>query len=102
MHLKQTTVNRIGMPRDSTRIAGLDAARMIACLGVIWLHTSYSDYNVLGFFRMPYFTALLAFLVAAGLIREPGRTFNAFVRSRAFRILLPFVLWLVLYRIPNM
>src|SRR6185369_12274931 len=81
-------------------LVGLDVARVVAGLGVIWYHSA-NMYNNLGFFRMPFFTALLAFLVVEGAIYHPRRTFGDFFRSRVMRLLLPFAIWLVLYRVPN-
>ena len=35
-------------------------------------------------------------------MRDASRTVGGFLKSRAWRRLVPFALWLVLYRIPNM
>jgi peptidoglycan/LPS O-acetylase OafA/YrhL len=86
---------------DGSRIIGLDLARLIACLGVIWFHTGYSVYNTLGYFRMPFYAALLAYLVATSLTGNKRRSWGQFTSHRAMRLLVPFVIWMVLYRIPN-
>jgi len=49
---------RLRLPtHEIPHMLGLDVTRVIAGLGVIWYHTA-NAYNNLGYFRMPFFTAL--------------------------------------------
>jgi peptidoglycan/LPS O-acetylase OafA/YrhL len=65
---------------------------------VIWLHLGTPGYQTLGYFRLPFFTILLAFLAAGPLLRGERRPLRAFLAIRVQRLLVPFVIWLALYR----
>lgn len=84
------------------RVPGLDLARFIACVGVIWFHLGPPLYNIMGHFRMPFFTILIAFVAGAPLVRGEPRSLVSFARSRTNRLLIPFVLWLLLLRMPHL
>lgn len=88
--------------RSDARVPGLDVGRFIACIGVIWLHFGPPPYDRLGHFRMPFFTLLLAYFAAAPLLRGESRSFHRFIRIRALRILVPFVFWMLIVRLPNL
>jgi peptidoglycan/LPS O-acetylase OafA/YrhL len=85
----------------SSRIPGLDLGRFIACLGVIWLHFGTPGFRTLGYFRLPFFTILLTFLAAGPLLRGDRRPFRSFLAMRAQRLLIPIILWMVLYRLTS-
>lgn len=89
-------------PRASRRIPGLDLARFVACVGVIWLHFGPTPYNGLGYFRLPFFTLLLAFLAASGPLSGNPAPLARFVRTRVQRLLVPFVIWVLLHRLGSL
>ena len=87
------------------RLLGLDAARVIATLGVVWFHSIESDAlhtsGVLGRFSVAFYTmAAMVFLVDSSNRRQ--RPWGAYVIDRLRRLYLPFLGWsavtvLVLY-----
>lgn len=83
-------------PREATRLPGLDAARVIATLGVVWFHTATSPElktsGVLGRFSVAFYTmAAMVFLIDSCRRRE--RSFAAYARDRFRRLYLPFLGW---------
>jgi surface polysaccharide O-acyltransferase-like enzyme len=84
------------------RFPNVDAARVLAALGVVWMHTVTSPelgrYAALGCFAAsPFFVSLAVVLGLRSLRRHPERGFAEFVQVRAGRLLLPFCVWNVVY-----
>ena len=78
--------------------------RCLGCLGVIWFHVVNPPFNGLGYYRMPFFTALLSYLMAQGVWKKAGgkpRGFLEFAGGRARRLLLPYVLCIFIYKITG-
>ncbi len=88
-------------PAVSARMYGLDLARCMGCLGVIWFHVVNPPYNGLGYFRMPFFTAMLAYLMALGVWKKSGKSksIGEFTLGRAKRLLLPYVACVMAYKV---
>jgi len=88
---------------DEARFAGLDALRLVAAFGVVWLHCSqvwratgpFSPAN-LGEFAVPFFTGSLIFFSVQSVARKPGVPLAGVISARARRLLVPFVVWSVI------
>lgn len=83
------------------RLAGIDAWRFAAAAGIVWLHacagSASPNAGNLGRFAVPYFSALVMYLLYQSVQRNPHQSFSAFATKRARRIYLPFLGWSVLY-----
>lgn len=75
----------------------LDTTRLLAAVGVIWLHVGGTLPTVVGRFAVPFFAASVGFLVTYQATRKPGASFSGFVAKRAHRLLGPFAVWAVIY-----
>jgi len=87
----------------ATHFAGVDAARVFAACGVVWIHlvarTPYEHWNVLGRFGTPFFAAVGLFFL---FFRPPGKAVPAWrtlVADRFRRLLLPFFFWFAVYAV---
>ena len=85
------------------RIPMIDAARFLASIAVVWLHTprsalvaSYSLSNV-GYFAVPFFTMMAMFFCVKGVRNSPDRPFAEYARLRFTRLYVPFAVWVALY-----
>ena len=84
----------------------IDVVRAIAIIAVLVCHTSIeiermSEYQRLFFFAIGKFGVPFFFLISGYLnIREKNNSID-FLRKRANRILIPFLLWVVLYGMYN-
>lgn len=92
------TVKHIMSGFATTRYIGLDFARSIACIGIIWIHTVSTSHvgsiKHLGRFAVPFFSVSSLFL----LIRsKKASTFVKESRQRLVRLLVPFAFWSLLY-----
>lgn len=79
----------------ATRIVGLDASRLVATLGVVWLHlaSAIRPSLVSGRFGVPYFIVIATFLATKRARGESFETLPELIRDRAQRILKPFLVW---------
>src|SRR4029078_1568863 len=84
----------------SNRIAGLDLVRFFAALCVIGTHSGEWPHHISGYFRMPFYAAMVTFLVTGGVLRGKHGQFLEFARTRGLRLLVPFVVWMVPFGIP--
>jgi peptidoglycan/LPS O-acetylase OafA/YrhL len=75
----------------------MDAMRLYASIGVIWLHAVQHFPAVLGRFAVPFFAASAGFLVVLHLKKHPEVTFTSFGSKRAVRLLIPFAFWTLIY-----
>ena len=83
-----------GIPRESmARSATLDYARFLAAVGIIVFHVGAAGANI-GYAALPFFLMLLVFLAFPGAERLDFRTY---ARSRAARLLQPWVVWSLIY-----
>ncbi|MCL2647422.1 MAG: acyltransferase [Phycisphaerales bacterium] len=89
-------------PGKKQRLEALDAARLLAALGIIWLHTlpinpRFGALSNLGRIAVPFFVIAAVMLVAEGLRRHPARSFLDYAGSRFTRIYVPFLIWTAIY-----
>lgn len=81
-----------------TRHIGLDLARTVGCIGIIWLHTvSVSHVGTigeLGRFAVPFFSASSLFLLCRS---KKAGSFLQETRQRLVRLLAPFAFWSLFY-----
>jgi peptidoglycan/LPS O-acetylase OafA/YrhL len=80
-----------------SRWTGMDAMRLYASLGVIWIHAVQHFPAVLGRFAVPFFAASAGFLVVLHLQRRRDIRFSDFAGLRALRLLIPFAVWTFIY-----
>jgi peptidoglycan/LPS O-acetylase OafA/YrhL len=109
LRASETPNNELRLTTDSTlpkatRVGGddrwplIDAVRLPAALGVIWVHTAVGTPTAeLGRFSVPFFSALAAFMAQRHRTRRPSESFGVFAATRAERLLLPFVTWAFVY-----
>ena len=84
------------------RIPTLDAARFLAAVAIVWLHAPEVPLlertgDPFTRWAVPFFTAAAVFLLIRGLMRNPDRSFNQYVTSRALRLYAPFLAWTLVY-----
>lgn len=88
--------------RPSSRVPGLDAARVLATFGIVWVHTAEIQgqeptLNTLGRFGTSFYILAAVFFAARSHITRPStRTWDV-ARGRARRLLIPYVLWCAIY-----
>ena len=82
---------------EAARRPMLDAARVVAGLGVIWFHSLESETlrasGVLGRFSVAFYTLAAILFMVEGLRRRPERTWSEYVGGRFRRLYLPFLGW---------
>ncbi len=80
---------------------GFHAARIIASLAIVWVHTPRSTALTptlsVGVFGTAFFAAAAMFFMVRSLHREPARSFPAYCRKRLVRLGVPFLLWTIFY-----
>lgn len=83
------------------RLALLDTARVVAAMGIVWVHASTSAAGQLlyplGTFGVPFYTFIALLFMARSLTRENARSLGQYVMSRFFRIYTPFLFWSAAY-----
>lgn len=97
-----------GQPRARERsapgpahVTGLDAGRVVAALGTIWIHTGldpdFASSSALGRFAVPFFCILAGFFLVKALQgRWAGRA-AGYVATRAGRLYVPFLVWTLIF-----
>jgi surface polysaccharide O-acyltransferase-like enzyme len=79
----------------------LDFARIVAAIGVVWIHVAGTDEllwtKAFGRFAVPFFACSAVYLAYGTLARHPGTTIRDYVYSRFCRVYLPFLVWSVFY-----
>lgn len=100
-------------------LATIDAARVLAAIGIIWVHaaidldlpgatapampdaadvrTPDTDTGALGRFRVPFFTLVAAYFAFTGAFRHPDETFGQYFVTRLNRLYRPFLAWSLIY-----
>lgn len=86
----------------SSRVAGLDAARVLATFGIVWVHTAEiqgqdPSLNTLGRFGTSFYILAAVFFAARSHINRPDTRTMDVVRRRAKRLLIPYLLWCAIY-----
>jgi len=85
-------------PRNQT----LDAARGLACIGVIWVHTVIDSPDLarsasLTRFGTPFFVLAAIFFLLTGLSTKASAGWAAYALQRFNRLYIPFLVWSVVY-----
>jgi surface polysaccharide O-acyltransferase-like enzyme len=85
------------------RISGLNAGRLLAALGTIWIHTEplpqFESVSALGRFAVPFFCVVAGFFLVGALrsVIRRQQSFLDFVERRFFRYYTPFTVWTFIY-----
>src|SRR5258706_4413077 len=101
----ETRAQREATPRTagivkSARNPSLDAARVFAALGLVWVHatqSSLSRFHVLGRFGTSFFILAAVFFLFHPLGSSPRPTFGAYALKRFRRLYIPFAAWSLIY-----
>lgn len=88
--------------RPSTRILAIDAGRLVATFGIVWVHVSEvqglsARAAALGRFGTSFYIIAAVLMSALPFFKQPARPPRDVVRQRARRLLLPFLLWSIIY-----
>ena len=88
--------------RSSSRVIGLDAARVLATFGIIWVHTAEiqgqdARLNTLGRFGTSFYILAAVFLAARSHFHRSDTSTWYVAKRRARRLLIPYVLWCAIY-----
>jgi surface polysaccharide O-acyltransferase-like enzyme len=91
-------------PAPRNRLAGLDAARVLATFAIVWTHVAEGQgqehaWTALGRFGTSFYIIVAALFVVRGAERLSPRSFSEELRTRAHRLLRPFLVWSLLYGI---
>lgn len=81
----------------SVRSPDLDALRVLAAAGVVWIHATSVLDDAVGRFAVPMFVVAAVLLTAQSLRRRPEQSALAFVGRRWLRLLPAFLFWCVVY-----
>lgn len=86
------------------RLANLDAGRVIATYGVIWTHVAEMQghppaWAALGRFGTSFYVAAAVFFAARTATKHGAPPFRRALEVRVKRLLLPFVLWSLIYAV---
>ena len=90
---------------SSPRFEGLDAMRVAASFGVVFLHVSVSAGSPqaleqmvkLRDFALPFLVMTAFFLLTVSLKRKPSASFTEFFPSRLRRLWIPMMAWTIIY-----
>ncbi|HSC88799.1 MAG TPA: acyltransferase [Polyangiaceae bacterium] len=87
-----------------SRLTGIDAARVVATLGVIWVHVVEMQGHpqttaAWGRFGTSFYIAALALFAVRGSLADPRRTPTDELERGAKRLLLPFLGWCAIYSV---
>lgn len=85
-------------------MAGLDAARVLATLGVVWVHTAEiqgqpPEINTLGRFGTSFYILAAIFFTARATLLRPDQSFWVALKKRSQRLLVPYLLWCAIYAV---
>lgn len=88
--------------RPSSRILAIDAGRLLATSGIVWVHVSESQglsarAAALGRFGTSFYIVAAILMSALPFFKAPERSPVDVIRLRAQRLLVPFVLWSAIY-----
>lgn len=79
----------------------LDIARLLAALGVVWIHACQHPAMVSqaawGRFAVPFFAATAAYLAVGSLLKCDQLGWREFATSRLTRLYIPFIIWSGIY-----
>jgi len=88
--------------RPSARILAIDAGRLAATSGIVWVHVSEvqglsARAAALGRFGTSFYIVAAVFMTALPFFARSRRSAREVVRLRAKRLLIPYVLWSAIY-----
>lgn len=87
--------------RSTDRLALLDGVRMIAAIGIVWVHAATSPAAAalwpIGTFGVPFYTFAAVLFMTRSLTKPGGKTLGQYAASRFTRIYLPFLFWSAIY-----
>ena len=88
--------------RPNTRILAIDAGRLVATFGIVWVHVSEAQglsarAAALGRFGTSFYISAAVFMSALPFFKAPTRPPSDVIRARARRLLVPFLLWSGIY-----
>jgi hypothetical protein len=89
-------------PPLNRRLTGLDAARVFATFGIIWVHVAEGQghafsWTALGRFGTSFYVIVAALFVIRGTVKSKPRSFLAELRHRSDRLLRPYLVWSLIY-----
>lgn len=89
-------------PNHPSRLVALDAARVVATFGVLWVHVvevqgHSADIAALGRFGTSFYVVAAVLLAYRTTLARPARTLRDGNWTRAKRLLVPYVLWCAIY-----
>lgn len=97
----ETSLNESPPRAAAPRLETLDAARFIAIVGVVFVHTPESPilqrWVVAGTFGVPFYVFTALYLQVRGIHRNPQRSLLRYVWERIRQLYLPFLAWSVIY-----
>lgn len=83
------------------RLVGLELGRIMAVIGVVWIHSVASDVGRLATpavrFSVPFFAACSVFLLFRSAAAKPSPPLLLATKKRFTRIYLPFLFWAAIY-----
>jgi len=83
------------------RSESLDAARFVAAIGIVWLHTYIDDFDPrladAGRYSVPLFAMTAVYLQSRSQRWKPEGVFSRFATGRFRRLYLPFLFWTLVY-----
>lgn len=86
---------------DEARRTGLDAARILAALGIVWTHANadaeYASPAALGRFAVPFFSVVAGIFLVDTLRDASWSKAKAFLIRRAGKLYIPFIAWTIIY-----
>jgi surface polysaccharide O-acyltransferase-like enzyme len=87
------------------RRVGLDAARFIGSLGIVWTHSCadirYDTPSALGRFAVPFFSMVAGVFLVSAMRGPRGSRPGEYLAHRAVRLGIPFVAWSAIYYIAH-
>jgi peptidoglycan/LPS O-acetylase OafA/YrhL len=92
--------------RAADRLGWLDSLRVLGIVGVVWIHCTdvlcLDDWERLGRFAVPFFTAASALFVFKWVSCRPQGDFRSYFIARLLRIYLPFLGWSAIYSLMKL
>jgi len=88
--------------RPTSRILALDAGRLFATSGIVWVHVSEAQglsarTSALGRFGTSFYIVAAVLMSALPFFKQRTRRSADVIRTRARRLLVPFLLWSLIY-----
>ena len=79
----------------------MDWMRLLAALGIVWLHTAGELPHSLGRFAVPFLAASLVFMSVRHCSRRADEAFSFYSWNRFTRLIYPFIAWSIIYGIAR-